>query len=122
MTKKPSIVSAGRALAALGGIVCIAGLAMTFDADSANILMGIGIPLASAVMFFAVSGGLRIESDMKRGAIIFLGFLNIAVLMFAVIYGTMDSDLGTLLILLALGVLASGASSGTARYIGTDRA
>ncbi|NLN71505.1 MAG: hypothetical protein GX137_01780 [Thermoplasmatales archaeon] len=122
MTNKPSIVSTGRILAALGGIICIIGLALTFDADSKNILVEIGVPLASAVMFFAVCGGLSSDSCMKRGVIAFLSFLNIAVLAFVMIYGTMDLCLGAILILLALGVLISGASPSTARYIGTDRA
>ncbi|NLN72434.1 MAG: hypothetical protein GX137_06600 [Thermoplasmatales archaeon] len=121
MRKKSSIVSTGRALATLGGIACIIGLAMTFNTDSGNVIVEIGVPLASAVLFFAVSGGLNEGSCMKRGAIVFLSFLNVSILTFVTIYGTMDLRMGAVLILLALGVLVSGASSGTARFIGTDR-
>ena len=113
MTDKPTIVSAGKTLAILGGIICIIGTALTFDAGSINVMVEIGLPLLSAVLFFAVSGALNVNGGMKGGVI--------AVLTFGTIYGTMDLYLGAVLILLAAAVLASISSSGTARWIQADR-
>ncbi len=121
MTDKPTIVSAGKTLAILGGITCIIGTALTFDAGSINVMVEIGLPLLSAVLFFAVSGALNVNGGMKGGVMIFVSFLNIAVLTFGTIYGTMDLYLGAVLILLAAAVLASISSSGTARWIQADR-
>ncbi|MDD4244563.1 MAG: hypothetical protein PHI62_00095 [Candidatus Methanomethylophilaceae archaeon] len=121
MTDKPTMVSAGKTLAILGGIICIIGTALTFDAGSSNIMVEIGLPLLSAVLFFAVSGELNVNGSMKRSVMIFMSFLNIAVLAFGTIYGTVDLYLGAVLILLAVGVLALSSSSGTARWIQADR-
>ncbi|MDD4185845.1 MAG: hypothetical protein PHX75_04330 [Candidatus Methanomethylophilaceae archaeon] len=121
MTDKPTTASAGKTLAILGGIICIIGTALTFDAGSSNIMAEIGIPLLSAVLFFAISGELNVNGSMKRGAMAFLCFLNIAVLAFGTIYGTMELYLGAVLILLAVGVLALSTSSGTYRWIQADR-
>lgn len=88
---------------------------------SFNILVGIGIPLLSIVLFFAVSGELNVNGGMKREVVIFLCFLNIGVLAFASVYGTMDLYLGIVLMAIATGVLALSSVSGTARWIKSDR-
>jgi hypothetical protein len=121
MNERPSNVVAASALAIIGGIVAIAAMAWNFDANSSNVLWSVGLMLLIAVMFFASAGFLYQNGKGNWYGLLFICFLNVAVLICDLINGTVNKPFGAALLVIAIAVALLSSLGSTSKWIEMDR-
>lgn len=121
MDARPTNVIAASALAIIGGIVAIASIAWSFNPNSENIILQVGLALLISVFFFSVGGSLYTNGSGTWKSIQLVCFMNAAILLFAILYGMINLYFGIILLVMILLTAVLTANQKTAKWIEMDR-
>lgn len=120
MSMKISNSKLGCGLGILGGIICMIGLVLYFEAAQSAIVT-MSLYMLAAVLFFALAGAFSQTGQWSWNVLMFMAFVTTGIILGGTIAGYYDFWFGFIETIVGILIIAVGALGDTKKFLARPR-